>query len=1152
MYTFKDTVNCGVFTGSDSQKARKSQEGVTLDFYIMKFAKSLVRNQVPEWSQWYIDYKGLKKMVRQAMNETHKLDPNDEAKRIADTDRIAVPFFYAIDRNLEIVDSFYNSKYTEYTRRLVHLKDKFTEMQESTHYNNSNSPNSCSDTNDNQEMVAMLLELRAQFRNLQWYADVNKRGFTKILKKFDKKVGTRTQSLYITSKIQILGFFDGQDITSKIDSISEMLQVISPEKDQNGSESVYDIYKVQNSSHASLLLSVDDRLVQAVDSDDAEALLNIMQVTPLSSKQKLHLLLRAISLNSDSIIPIFVEQCTSELCNNVDGLSDRTILHKAVLYEGRRYNSEDPEITIGVSSRLSRSARNSGSSDTIAIEKSDQDMANSIRVFLAEFKKHEDTADILRSLDRQLRTPLHYAVKYNLINVATVLLLGDPACLEIKDCDGHTPIDMAVLNKNHTILSELLDFNVTSNPNLLLTAAHLNAEAVCDVLIQKGGYDINYQDEHGETALHIAVKENHTELVAMLVKNGAGLEIREYTYGWTPLFIAVVDGFADIFDILVNAGALTEIVDSSGWSPKEHAALRGHLTLARRLELPKCVQTDDSTTSNNGSQLESVTKRTTEDHATQLKTFGHKYLDNEKNVLVLVTLGSRDLRCKDILPVQLDSVPISEVGKTQLDTALSLVVSATNSSSEPFVVDLPVPELGMATEPIPFFTSEPEKLQIMFDLVPTYSADSKPLARGVFIAPKTHRMQDLNRVTQCVPILESSTLRNLGQVNFEILSISPFAHPNNGVAATSTYWRSLISTRVIGHRGLGKNTLEKSSLQLGENTIESFIQASNLGASYVEFDVQLTKDNVPVIYHDFLVGDSGFDIPMHAMTLEQFMHIQEPVPQEKRGRDISKKGDSEKSIRPKRSSSVRSHDRQKDKDSSYEHAVHRMRHTRDFKTKGYKGNVRGLHIQSKFATLEELFDILPEGLGFNIEFKYPMLDEAQSEDMDGTIIEINRYVDTILEVIFNKKKHRDIILSSFNPDVCILLSLKQPSIPVLFLTESGTEVMQDIRASSLQEAVRFATRFNLLGLVSAAEPLIMCPRLVRVVKESGLVLFTYGTPNNNPENSRLQLQSGVDAVIVDSVSAVKNGFTELVDSRSEGSDDSPAPGVGVEKLSLQE
>jgi glycerophosphodiester phosphodiesterase len=46
----------------------------------------------------------------------------------------------------------------------------------------------------------------------------------------------------------------------------------------------------------------------------------------------------------------------------------------------------------------------------------------------------------------------------------------------------------------------------------------------------------------------------------------------------------------------------------------------------------------------------------------------------------------------------------------------------------------------------------------------------------------------------------------------------------------------------------------------------------------------------------------------------------------------------------------------------------KMKHTRDFKKKGFKGNSRGNHIQAPFATLEDLFKKLPKSVGFNIEF----------------------------------------------------------------------------------------------------------------------------------------------------------------------------------------
>ena len=42
-------------------------------------------------------------------------------------------------------------------------------------------------------------------------------------------------------------------------------------------------------------------------------------------------------------------------------------------------------------------------------------------------------------------------------------------------------------------------------------------------------------------------------------------------------------------------------------------------------------------------------------------------------------------------------------------------------------------------------------------------------------------------------------------------------------------------------------------------------------------DVQLTKDDVPIIYHDFLMSETGIDAPLHSLSLDQvvprFLHL---------------------------------------------------------------------------------------------------------------------------------------------------------------------------------------------------------------------------------------------------------------------------------------
>jgi glycerophosphodiester phosphodiesterase len=37
----------------------------------------------------------------------------------------------------------------------------------------------------------------------------------------------------------------------------------------------------------------------------------------------------------------------------------------------------------------------------------------------------------------------------------------------------------------------------------------------------------------------------------------------------------------------------------------------------------------------------------------------------------------------------------------------------------------------------------------------------------------------------------------------------------------------------------------------------------------MQTDVQLTRDLVPVIFHDFSLSESGTDIPIHDLTFEQ-------------------------------------------------------------------------------------------------------------------------------------------------------------------------------------------------------------------------------------------------------------------------------------------
>ncbi|KAM0717203.1 hypothetical protein Q7P37_007055 [Cladosporium fusiforme] len=1120
----------------------------------MKFGQNLPHNQVPEWASSYIDYKALKKIIKSAKNETRAGEDADLAS-----------FFFTLDRQLEDVDTFYNRKYAEFSRRLRLLYER---------YGMSSKLPDAMDKDEMQDLMGTLLELRGQYRKLQWYGEVNRRGFVKITKKLDKKIeSSSAQSPYLSAKVDPKPFATNNKLTLDMRAINDWLSALNEARPKDDASSVHSgasgsLHRVASRNALKIPPATIENLDVAVRGDDTLSMSELIESALLNSsanarrKFLLDLLQRAISFRAWRCIEALLKQLPS--IDQDDEINKRNCLHRLLIAVGRSRAMEDSNPANGTPNMvrapvyINAAEAPTRGPDTFQVIERDpatslgqEDPAIKVLTFLLDHLSPEQRS-ATAAKDVYGRIPLHYAAQYGLVAATQQLMkhMQDWQLFDVsggidsagwQDLEGYAPLHLAVIGGHYRTTKALLlaedEYGhneeiakarkmVDKSGASLELATHRRYHKIIELLVD-AGVDVNYRDQQDETALHIAARFGYTECAAILLKApGVDCDIAEKTFGWTPLFIACVDGHLPVVELLIAAGANPNKPDASGWTPQEHAALRGHIDIARRLaqitpapkihegpELAtKPVQPADATPledrrSNGVSKEANAIQRVPE----PLKEFGHRYLKDES--MVLVSLG-------------LENIPLTDVHATQLDTALSMVVSAQGATGEPSVIDLPIQE-NISTSPVTFTTKDPSKVKLYFDLIPTYSGSTnKVIGRGVALLSSIKQTVGSNRMLLqgdlSVPIVAADTLDLIGSINFNFLIITPFQHPNMAISEDQTYWRST-STMVFGHRGLGKNMASKTSLQLGENTIQSFITAANLGASYVEFDVQLTKDHVPVIYHDFLVSETGADVPVHSLTLEQFLHVNQDTPRSTSPDPNNSNSSSDERPLPRtgRSYSLGGVNKEHLPDMR-----ERMKHTRDFKTKGFKGNVRGEFIQSPFATLEEMFRKIPQDVGFNIEMKYPMLFETEAEGMDSYAIELNSYVDTILQLVYDMGQKRNIIFSSFNPDICLLLSFKQPSIPVLFLTDAGASEVGDIRASSVQEAVRFASRWKLLGIVAAADPLVLCPRLIRVVKESGLVCVSYGALNNDIHNSKLQAQEGIDAVIVDSVLKVRKGLTD--------------------------
>lgn len=94
------------------------------------------------------------------------------------------------------------------------------------------------------------------------------------------------------------------------------------------------------------------------------------------------------------------------------------------------------------------------------------------------------------------------------------------------------------------------------------------------------GANINVKDNaSGKTPLILATERGHVRTVALLIENGARIDLRS-SEEWTPLVYAAARGQSDVARLLIGAGANVEVREpSGGYTPLMIAALLGQADL---------------------------------------------------------------------------------------------------------------------------------------------------------------------------------------------------------------------------------------------------------------------------------------------------------------------------------------------------------------------------------------------------------------------------------------------------------------------------------------------------------------------------------------------------------------------------------------------
>ncbi|KAF4799694.1 Glycerophosphocholine phosphodiesterase GPCPD1 [Turdus rufiventris] len=409
------------------------------------------------------------------------------------------------------------------------------------------------------------------------------------------------------------------------------------------------------------------------------------------------------------------------------------------------------------------------------------------------------------------------------------------------------------------------------------------------------------------------------------------------------------------------------------------------------------------------------------------------------------------------------------------------------------------PECGYALQPDRWLeytiqTMEPDNLELIFDffeedlsekvvqddVLPGHVGSACLLSSTIAELGKSAGILTL-------AIMSRNPRKTIGKVIVDYIIIRPIqGYACDMQASYAKYWKPR-TTLDVGHRGAGNSTTTTRLAKVQENTIASLRSAASHGAAFVEFDVHLSKDYVPIVYHDLTCCMAMkkkldteplelFEIAVKELTFDQLQLLK---------------------LAHVTALKVKDHNAsfKEEEDSAFE--------------------------TQPFPSLQRVLESVSEDVGFNIEVKW--ISQQRDGQWDGnlsTYFDMNTYLDIILKTVLINAGKRRVVFSSFHADICTMIRHKQNKYPVLFLTQGESKLypeLMDLRSRTTPIAINFAQFENLLGINVNSEDLLRNPAFITRAITKGLVIFSWGDDVNDPDNRKKLREYGVHGLIYDRI-----------------------------------
>lgn len=1016
----------------------------------MKFGKYLAARQLelPEYSAHFINYKQLKKLIN-ALTQDGTTTLQDKKGS----------FFFRLERELEKVNEFYLEKESELRFRLdLLIQKKNKSIKEGSISKNSITFISLYDG---------FKKFSKDLDRLEQFVELNETGFTKVLKKWDKRSKSSTKELYLTTAVNVQPIFhrnqivdlsdlvannlmelealsdgdksyiryessiDDANNNNEIDGISDNKELSSGavkdmtrkndffgvskenENDINPSDQLYtDFYEItlQNAN-----LPTKEQLIRLKEwSNQIISKLNTDTKKYTFSKVFM-LLISNLQIPNESILQFY--QFFEEFIdlNFIDDLNGRTCLIEAsTCKEGR----------------------------------------NEIVKICLDSNIDPSISDITG------RTCLHYLTENGrddlLVSVLSYIKEKIPEkqfIIDLQDNESISPLLLAIINDHVSSVKILLDFNANGFPKQddakpmylpLNVACKFGNLKVVELLLHQYGSAEKAKAEgllinpsqcnaEGLLPLHIVASSENHHLVPLLLEYGADINQLDKLNKWSSIFYSVFTNDRFMTKTLIDYGADFNLKDEDGFNPLYYAIWEGNISvfnvLLESMRNKKCAENNAPNT----------TQGNLGDTTSNISDSGKKEIQKmllSGSVSLKASDPAIDLNSIDLIPelsLPPPIIPLRKYGHNFLEKRIFLKLSfytnrysinlnpntfltsipgritISNNDSIPRNVMLPV----LDNEKVITFqlnSIDDELFEIDFELFPTFGTRllakatlTSSILRAQYPGLGTKNAGDLE-----LPLLDVR-LRTIGSLRFSYELIYPYSGKPLEISMYDTYWKLSSSS----------DDEKKKEVKL-----ISFVRSSSLTGEYYGIHICLLHGGTPIVCPKFQIDVApNVSLPASLFTYKQLSSIVYKDPEVLESLKLRLKNSTQEELK------------------------------------------RNFHeiMSTVYLPLSEFLDLVDSKISLNLEIFYPSTYELENFDLkefafisnnnEENIVDesnksmqssnnLNNFIDSILTDIFThvrklrgdhaSNSSRQLVLSSNNPYVCTILNWKQPNYPVFY------------------------------------------------------------------------------------------------------------------------